>query len=894
MLNITAQRSAAGAKSYFSKSDYYSEGQELVGRWGGRGATLLGLFGEVGKPAFEALCDNRHPDTGLPLTALTRGERRVGYDFTWSAPKSVSVVHALTGDERIVQAFRDSVDATMREMEAEVQARVRRDGAQADRTTGNLVWAEFVHLTSRPVGGLPCPQLHAHVFAMNATYDREESRWKAGQFGKLKHDAYYWQAVQQARLARSLQGLGYGVRRTKDAFEIVGVPEPTLRKFSLRTAVIDRAAERLGITDPARKAQLAATTREAKAAGVPYPDLVGRWDAMLTPDERGAIAAARGPTATMPSRDADHLDYATRHLFERTSVVTERRLLAEALKHGLGEVTPEGVRAAAAAAPLLRDVQDQESWVTTPQVLAEERRMLAFAAGGRGTCRPLVSAPVRFADARLNPGQRAAVEHVLTSPDRVLIVRGVAGTGKTTLTREAVAHIEAAGKPVVMLAPSAQASRGVLRDEGFAAADTLARFLIDEKMQAAAQGGVIWLDESGLVGCRTMAALFEVADRIDARIVLAGDKNQLGSVERGAPLRVLEEMAGLKAAEVTDIRRQTGEYRNVAGLLSRGETAAAVARLDALGWVRQTPELDPHGRLAAEYVAAVSRGESLLVVSPTHAEGAAVTAAVRHQLRESGLLGTDEREFARLVPLHWTEAERADAGRYGGDEVLQFHRNAGPFRAGDRRTAAEVLPSLNMSVANAFAVYERSSVRLAAGDAVRVTANGKTLARGGAAAHRLNNGATYAVKGFSRAGDVELSNGWVVAKDGGHLAHGYVSTGQAAQGRTVDRVLVAHSAASAPASGRENFYVAVTRGRRSATIFTDDKAALIDAVARADHRPSATELVAARDAAVAVAARRAAEHAARRDRRRERTQAKRVPERDVRQRDRHREMSYAR
>ena len=636
MLNITAQCGAEGAKSYFAKADYYSEGQEIVGRWGGKGAVLLGLFGRVDQEAFNSLCDNRNPLTGKPLTPITRGERRIGYDFTWSAPKSVSVVHALTGDERIADAFRESIDETMSEMETEMQARVRKAGAQEDRTTGNMAWAEFIHLTSRPVDGLPCPQLHSHCFVFNATFDREEEGWKAGQFGRIKHDAYYWQAVQQSRFARQLQGLGYEVRRTKDAFEIAGVPEETLRKFSMRTAVIDKRAEELGITDPSRKAKLAATTREAKNTEVPYPDLVDRWDHMLGLDERAALGRVRSHAPQPATKDRDHLDFARDHLFERSSVVAERRLLTEALRHGIGEVTPEGMRQAADAANLLKRSEGCENWVTTSEVLAEERTMLAFASAGRGACRPLVAGELRLSDDRLNVGQRQAVEHVLTSPDRVMLLRGAAGTGKTTLTREAVAQIERAGRGVVMLAPSAQASRGVLREEGFADADTLSRFLIDEKFQAAARDGVIWLDEAGLVGSKSMAALFQTADRLNARVVLAGDQRQLGSVERGSPLRVLEDLAGLKAAEVTDIRRQTGAYREIAKSLSRGETNAAVEKLDDLGWIKEMPTTEPYRELAAAYLDATTRGESVLVVCPTHAEGASVTAAVRVQLQAGG------------------------------------------------------------------------------------------------------------------------------------------------------------------------------------------------------------------------------------------------------------------
>lgn len=89
MLNVTAQRSPEAAKSYFAKSDYYAEGQEIVGQWAGKGAVLTGLFGQVDKRTFDLLCDNINPNTGEPLTPITRDNRRVGYDFTWSAPKSV-------------------------------------------------------------------------------------------------------------------------------------------------------------------------------------------------------------------------------------------------------------------------------------------------------------------------------------------------------------------------------------------------------------------------------------------------------------------------------------------------------------------------------------------------------------------------------------------------------------------------------------------------------------------------------------------------------------------------------------------------------------------------------------------------------------------------------------
>src|SRR5437764_5402033 len=158
MIRITQQDSAKDAKRYYATADYYTEGQELVDLWGGKGASRLGLEGTVDKFSFERLCDNLDPRTGKPLTVRTRTERTVGYDFTFSVPKSVSLFYAMSGDQGIMDAFRGAVDETMREMEAEMKTRVRKKGADIDRTTGNMVWAEFIHTTSRPVNGVPYPQ----------------------------------------------------------------------------------------------------------------------------------------------------------------------------------------------------------------------------------------------------------------------------------------------------------------------------------------------------------------------------------------------------------------------------------------------------------------------------------------------------------------------------------------------------------------------------------------------------------------------------------------------------------------------------------------------------------------------------------------------------------------
>ena len=138
MLRITPSTSPGGAKRYFgeglSRSDYYIDGQEAAGLWCGKAAQRLGLSGRVDAERYFALCDNLHPATGKRLTARTNDNRRVGYDWTFSAPKAVSVLYELTGDERIFEAFQKSIRETLQDAEAEMKTRVRKGFQDTDRT----------------------------------------------------------------------------------------------------------------------------------------------------------------------------------------------------------------------------------------------------------------------------------------------------------------------------------------------------------------------------------------------------------------------------------------------------------------------------------------------------------------------------------------------------------------------------------------------------------------------------------------------------------------------------------------------------------------------------------------------------------------------------------------
>jgi len=846
MIRITQQDSAKDAKRYYATADYYSEGQELVGSWGGKGASRLGLEGTIDKFSFERLCDNLDPRTGEPLTVRTRSDRTVGYDFTFSVPKSVSLLYALSGDQDILGAFRAAVDETMREMEAEMKTRIRRNLQDTDRTTGNMAWAEFIHTTSRPVDGLPDPQLHAHVFVFNTTWDEEESRWKAGQFRELKRDAPYFQAAFRVRLAGKLQDLGFGVARKRDDFEIAGIPADVLGRFSRRTALIEKLAEEKGITDPDRKAELGAETREKKGKPLGWDSLRKEWDARLSDKERKSLAAVHRREnifARTERGEGYSVDHAVEHSFVREAVVPERKLLTEALKRGIGAVTVEGVTREMAERPLIRSDVAGRKMATTKEMVALESRLIDFARQGRGRCRPLGDPERPCSREWFNDGQKAAVRHVLGSRDRVMIIRGVAGTGKTTLEQEIGEALAEAGRPVVALAQSVKASREVLREEaGFKMADTVARFMKDSAMQEAARGGVILVDEASQLGTRDMLSVFDVAQSVNARVILVGDRRQHRSVTAGEPLKLLEETAGLQVAEVTDILRQQGDYKKAAQALSEGRTEEGFEELDKLGWIKEVAVSDRYKQLADAYLSAVSekkkgdQPKSALVVSPTHAEAARITDAIRTGLKEKSKLG-EEHIVKGWIAAHLTDAQKADATQYDAGDLLQFHQNAPGYQKGSRLIVGEGA-NPPTELAKRFEAYRPTQFALAAGDRVRVTAGGKTKD----GKHRLSNGSLLTVQGFTKGGDIVVDHGWIIARDFGHLTHGYVVTSHASQGVTVDKVFVGVSSESFPATYQRTAYVALTRGKEQAQIFTNDRNELLKAICRPDDPMSATEL----------------------------------------------------
>ncbi|MFC7339524.1 MobF family relaxase [Haloferula chungangensis] len=887
MLRITQSTSAAAASTYFDEAlsiaDYYGKGDKTLGQWHGQAAEMIGLPGEVTKQDFEAVLNGLDPATGDTLDGVRHRENRTpGYDFTFSVPKSVSLYLAATDDERPRELFHQAVADTMKDIEASMSARVRKNGQDTDRTTGNALWATFAHETSRPVDGISDPHSHVHAYVANLTFDHAEQKWKAGQFQDLKRQSPLFQAAFHSRLAASLQREGYGVVTDGKSFQLAGVTRETIEKFSRRTAVveatarenadkIDRRASQLmreGVAAAkareVAKSELGGKTRESKKKGLSGPELREAWKARFTKEEMKTLEAVKGAASSRTLSPTEAVERASSHLFERQSVAPAYQVEAAALRFGCGldpGAMKQAVENAISRGELLRGELAGRPSLTSRQVLADESRIVELCKNGQDRAEPLGNGREwKVSRDWLDDQQKQAVKHVLECPDAVFGIRGKAGTGKTTMMQECADALRANGREMRVYAPSSEAV-DVLKREGFDKASTIQRLAVSPEAQREAAGKTLWIDEAGLVSAKQMRQVMDFARENNSRIILSGDRGQHRSVERGDTLAILEDRANIRTVELSSIKRQQFDaYREAASAFGEQRPGEGFDRLDKLGWVHQIEDRNQRIDFAVntyfEKTALTHKDgkpHTASIIAPTHAEIGAVTGKVRATLKERGELDREDFTHQRLVSLNLTESQRRDSRSYEPGQAVEFVQNGkGGYVKGQQWTVEAVRDggveverggerrTLDLAQAKRFNVHRIESADFAKGDLVRATQNRGDL---------LNNSRHRIVEADENRLKLEdLSSGRVreVGGDYLHLTHAYAATSHASQGKTLDHVVISQPSSTFMVASQEQGYVSASRARLSATWITDDKAALREAVSRSEARPSALDLTEAR------------------------------------------------
>jgi conjugative relaxase-like TrwC/TraI family protein len=268
----------AGRGEYYLKlarEDYYTKGAEEPGRWAGSGASELGLQGTVDPDAFRNLLDGRSPDGKQALTQNAgRPDRQSGWDLTFSAPKSVSVLWALSSEpirREIEQAHRKAVEMALARLERQAGV-TRRGKGGAIKEPAALLFATFLHTTSRAQD----PQIHTHAILSNLGLRRD------GTTGSIQSKNIFEAKMEigacyKAGLATILeQGVRLTIEEDATAFRIVGVPEGICRRFSQRRQEVEEELDRKGRHD-AVAAKVAALDTRSKKTEVSRAELFARW-----------------------------------------------------------------------------------------------------------------------------------------------------------------------------------------------------------------------------------------------------------------------------------------------------------------------------------------------------------------------------------------------------------------------------------------------------------------------------------------------------------------------------------------------------------------------------------------------------------------------------------------
>jgi len=645
----------AGAGRYYTERlpSYYLDGDEPPGRWWGRGADRLGLKGDIDTDAFLAMMAGHDPATGQDL-GRRMGESSVrGYDATFSAPKSVSVIFAL-GDpyvrRQVVEAHEAAVNAVLGWVETRAHTRMRRRGHIVCVDAEGIVVGVFRQHTSRKLD----PQLHTHAVIANRVR-APDGRWLALDARTIKVDQRTLSALYHANLRSELTGR-VGVRWEAPEHgiaEIADMDLGILAEFSQRTTDLQRrldgklarfradlAREPTPIERWRLEREAALDSRPAKPHGTSAAELRHEWKERIRAlgwDPERIVETVIGHQTGLNGIDsatavrlvelalnslAEHQStWRPAELVRELAAVTPTTTTADATEltvflQRLADRTatrcvdvsrpvPTGAALRRDGRPITESAMDRA--LTTQAIVDEEEQLIAWAERRRDRHAPAL--PVHHGQQLTRPQVEAA--SVVAGHGGLELIVGPAGAGKTTMLAAAVTELRTQRRPVFGVAPTAAAA-DVLGTETGMAADTLDKLLTEHRDLARPPdtgydlptGTTVIVDEAGTAATTKLAELARLADQHEWRVVLVGDPRQFSAVGRGGMFAHLVDTNG--CIELDQVHRFHHDWERHASLQLRNGDPASITEYERRGRLHDgTP-----GQMDQEVITAWHRARS--------------------------------------------------------------------------------------------------------------------------------------------------------------------------------------------------------------------------------------------------------------------------------------------
>lgn len=834
MLKVTHLKSSGSAVGKYLKAgldmaddaaaEYY-QADNVPTQWTGKLAEDLGLTGAVDADILSAALDGKLPN-GEEMTK--HPNRRIGEDFTFSAPKSVSLAALCWGDDRVTAAHDQAVQDTLAWIQRNmIYARHGKGGIDREYNPEIMI-ASHRHIDARPAT-LPdgqifiAPQLHTHCVIPNIC------RRADGTLGGIKVDMgegsglrLMADALYQANLAQRLRSNGIGLRESSNSFELADINDATIAAWSPRTQQIDKELASQGLS---RKGS---STNQRQAANLKTRQ---RKEDMTAAELRKSWATEPPTYYTQPTQEtgtaADAVNNALDDLAERQTVIPEMVYRAQAIFRGCAHHTAKELWTAADQSKSA--IRLDGGKITTVKAVTDDAYIQAMA-DHTGITRLVTNVDKWISDTErrqqftFSADQRRALEYIANDDHKVSLVVGTAGAGKTTAMNAVVIAAMSQGHEVIGLAPSHDAAKALKKDTGLNTL-TVASW-INQPPKAGNEPRYIIMDEAGMVGSADMAAVIRSL-RPQDRLLLVGDPKQLTPVAAGQPYADL--LSSNPHATIEQVRRQSDEdQREMVMAFARGDAKGGAASL--MQFVEEADDYAAMIEQAADRYA-VTEGSTLALASRRQTV-ADLSVAIRQRVLNTQDLATIQTQgksamtkaAMRRKPAYKTGQKiKNPKGTIYTVEAPPIVLDGQPTVTVTDDEGRRYTHRLNDLADEGWRFVEMGALAIAQGDQLLVTDTMNAMTGNGERV-KLRNGQALTVQGYQpdtgmiEAKTPENTTVWLDTRQPLPVIYGWARTIHKSQGQTVDNAIVVDDGFS----GAQLGYVAASRQRKTLQVFATD------------------------------------------------------------------------
>ena len=727
MLSIRALKSAEGAAEYYFAAFNYYAGDATAIRWLGEGPKTLGLYGkEVKKEQVLKLLQGILPDG--TILQNPKGEHRPGFDLTFSAPKSLSILVGLGIKEakELIGYFDEAVAMTIKTVEKEyAEARVFENGKINFKKTENLTIVGFRHPSTRANE----PGFHWHNLVMNMTFVDGKPQSLAsdihgnhGFFEQIMNDVHALGMDMRFNLANILKKNNIPIRSTGDGFfEIACVPQEVIEHFSSRRKDIEALMKENGWTGAKAAAAAALLTRpdkeeldlnilqpkwEKKAAEVSFNAqefLDSRHEKQRNIFEslKEKIFAKFYKTKDLEKLYAEEaVGVAIERLSQRTSVFTKKQLTTASKKHCLVSETIVNQQAIDLAITAKCEKQQlyvghcpytNKEMLTTPWLLTLEAETIERIEKNKGAV-AAITTKKELVDkgSELTASQKQAMIALLTNKDRFFAIQGFAGVAKTSMLKTACQIMVDKGFTVrgITVASTAAAE---MEKKASIEADVFPIVHNELKSAGSLTKTLFIVDEASMLSSPQGHELAKLIEQKGARLVFVGDRAQLPSVNNGRIFGLTQDYGAPTTVMNEILRQKSGLAREAVEHATQGEI------FDSLAKVNEVREIKNHME-RVEFVAKswLNLSEHVrkqtLIFTPSHANRSQITDLIREGLTTEGRLTGEELEHKVLKPVNLEAIQTRFSRYYSENQVIRFNQDfkRNKIASGDYLTVGKI------------------------------------------------------------------------------------------------------------------------------------------------------------------------------------------------------------